>query len=103
MIASEVNYPFVFKSIFKASDLMIITADSISMITKYASYKSTAVVDLFDALLCKKNKKFIDRAKELECISPFETLDDLVRLFEKTDTKLFDNADCVAIGLERIL
>ena len=61
VIANRRNYPFAVRGIFACAHRVLVSADSVSMITESATSCDTGVCDLFNAAGATKHGRFVDR------------------------------------------
>ena len=59
VIANKKNFPFVSLGIVSLCDVILVSSDSVSMITEAATFKPTFVFDVFSAKQSKKHSRFI--------------------------------------------
>lgn len=107
IIANKKNFSFAAKGLVAEGDIVISTADSISMITEAASYKDTYIADLFDVFdVSGKHMRFAEcmesnNFSKILRKSEFVNLDKLVDAFtDKFNFCRVDNVGRVSESLK---
>ncbi|MBN2120959.1 MAG: mitochondrial fission ELM1 family protein [Candidatus Omnitrophica bacterium] len=104
VIANEKNFPFVAPGIISLCDAVVVSSDSISMITESGQVKPTLVFDIFHASKSKKHAEFVaELSKEGRALRvDSDTLEHLLKevLEKKIVLKGIDNKSLVEKALE---
>lgn len=106
IIANRKNYDFAVPGVIGLSDVVIVSSDSISMISESSFFRPTLVLDIFSALKKKKHRRFcslLDR-KFIKLSTPEDLAHDIEDILSgKLNLKRIDNRRVLKASLEKVL